>query len=117
VEKCYQTLLQNHVGVRLIRFAHSILHRCLSDGVKRGIIGFNAAHGARKPKLIQKEFEILDENQVLQFLIAAQDDRYEALYHVAIKTGMRQGELLGLKWSDVDFGTKDYCEYSVRLNV
>ena len=103
VEKYYQTLLQNHVGVRLIRFAHSILHRCLSDGVKRGIIGFNAANGARKPKLIQKEFEILDENQVLQFLIAAQDDRYEALYHVAIKTGMRQGELLGLKWSDVDW--------------
>ena len=57
----------------------------------------NAAYGARKPKLIQKEFEILDENQVLQFLIAAQDDRYEALYHVAIKTGMRQGELLGLE--------------------
>ena len=54
---------------------------------------------AKKPKLIQKEFEILDENQVLQFLITAQDDRYEALYHVAIKTGMRQGEILGLKWS------------------
>ena len=64
----------------------------------RGVVGLNAAYGARKPKLIQKEFEILDENQVLQFLIAAQDDRYEALYHVAIKTGMRQGELLGLKW-------------------
>ena len=43
VEKCYHTLLQNHVGVRQIHFAHSILHRCLSVGVKRGIIGFNAA--------------------------------------------------------------------------
>jgi integrase len=103
VEKCYQTLLQNHVGSRLIRFAHSILHRCLSDGVKRGIIGFNAAYGARKPKLIQKEMKILDESQVLQFLIAAQGDRYEALYHLAIRTGMRQGEILGLKWSDLDW--------------
>jgi len=62
-----------------------------------------AGHGARLPKLIQKEMEILNESEVLQFLMFAHGTRNEGLYHVAIKTGMRQGELLGLKWSDLDW--------------
>jgi len=47
--------------------------------------------------------EILNESEVLQFLMFAHGTRNEGLYHVAIKTGMRQGELLGLKWSDLDW--------------
>ena len=39
----------------------------------------------------------------MRFLLAAKDSRYEALYHLAVKTGMRQGELLGLKWNDLDW--------------
>jgi integrase len=46
---------------------------------------------------------VLDANQVTQFLIAAQDSRYEALYSLAIHTGMRQGELFGLKWMDLNW--------------
>ncbi len=45
---------------------------------------------------------ILDEYQVMQFMMAAKGHRHEALFNLAIKTGMRQGELLGLKWSDVN---------------
>ena len=48
--------------------------------------------------------QFLDENQVQQLLITAKasNNRFFALYHLAIATGMRQGELLGLKWSDLD---------------
>ena len=47
----------------------------------------------------------LDENQVQQFMIVAkaQNDRFFTLYYLAISTGMRQGELLGLKWADLDW--------------
>jgi integrase len=103
IEDLYQNLLQRGVSVRNVRYVHSLLHRSLSDAVKRGVVGLNASHGARQPKLVQQEMKILDENQVMQFFIAVQDDRNEALYHMAIKTGMRQGELLGLKWTDLDW--------------
>ena len=103
IEGLYQALLQDGVSVRNVRYVHSLLHRSLSDAVKRGVVGLNAAHGARQPKMLHHEMKILDENQVMQFFIAVQDDRNVALYHMAVKTGMRKGELLGLKWTDLDW--------------
>jgi integrase len=103
IEGLYQVLLQEGVSVRNVRYVHSLLHRSLSDAVKRGVVGLNAAHGARQPKMVFQEMKILDENQVMQFFIAVQNDRNNALYHMAIKTGMRKGELLGLKWTDLDW--------------
>jgi integrase len=47
--------------------------------------------------------QFLDETQASQFLLAVRGDRNETLYYLAIATGMRQSELLGLKWSDVDW--------------
>ena len=47
--------------------------------------------------------QVLDEAQVTQFLVAAQDSPFLALYQLAITTGMRQGELLGLKWTDLQW--------------
>lgn len=49
--------------------------------------------------------QVLDDNQARQFLIVAQGHRYEALFHLAITTGLRMGELLGLKWEDLDWAT------------
>ena len=103
VEKLYADLLNSGVSIRNVRYVHSLLHKSLKDAVKRGHVAFNAADGARQPRLPQKEMEILDEYQALELLIAAKSSRHEALLHLAIKTGMRQGELLGLKWSDLDW--------------
>ena len=103
IEGLYQKLLQEGVSPRNVRYVHALLHRSLSDAVKRGLVGLNAAHGARQPKYVHKEMQILDEGQVMQFLLTVQEDRNAALYHIAFKTGMRQGELLGLKWSDLDW--------------
>ena len=49
--------------------------------------------------------QVLDEIQVNQFLVPAIGSPFEALCHLAVKTGMRQGELLGLKWSDLQWGS------------
>ena len=87
VEGLYKKLLQRGVSVRNVRYVHSLLHRSLADAVKRGVVGLNAAHGARQPKMLHHEMKILDENQVMQFFIAVQDNRNKALYHMAIKTG------------------------------
>lgn len=59
--------------------------------------------GALLPRKEEKEMQVLAESQVIRFLIAAEGSRYKALYHLAITTGMRYGELTGLKWSDIDW--------------
>ena len=47
--------------------------------------------------------KILDESQVSQMLVAAFGYRLEALYYLAVTTGMRQSEIVGLKWTDLDW--------------
>ncbi len=54
------------------------------------------------PKVERKEITPLDRDQARALLEAARGDRLEALYVLAVHTGMREGELLGLKWEDVD---------------
>lgn len=103
IERLYQDLLEDGVSVRNIHYIHSLLHRSLNDAFKRGIVGFNASHGARLPKLQHREMEILNEAEVIQFLVTVENNRNAALYHLAIVTGMRLGELLGLKWTDLDW--------------
>lgn len=67
-----------------------------------GVIPKNVAAHIRLPKPRKKEINPLNPEQARAFLSAARGDRYEALYVLAIHCGLRQGELLGLKWQDVD---------------
>ena len=103
VERLYTNLHDSGVSVRTVQFAHAVLHAALAKAIKYGHIGRNPAHGASLPRNNHSEMNVLDANQVTQFLIAAQDSRYEALYSLAIHTGMRQGELFGLKWTDLNW--------------
>ena len=103
VEKLCADLLNANVGIRTIRMTHAVLHSALEKAVQYDLIGKNPAHKADVPKYKHSEMTFLDSDQATQFLIAAQDSRYEALYYMAIHTGMRQGELFGLKWTDLDW--------------
>jgi integrase len=65
----------------------------------------NHDHGTALPKYRHAEMQVLYETQVVQFLVAAHGSLYEAVYHLAIKTGMCEGELFGLRWSDLHWNT------------
>lgn len=105
VDGLYQNRLKAGVGVRTVRYVHSVLHSALEKAVKLGMLTRNPSDGATQPRQDQAEILIYDESQVTQFLIASQENRHEALFHLAVKTGMRQGELLGLKWADLNWTT------------
>jgi integrase len=104
IQLLYNQLVKAGKGLRTVRYVHQVLHSSLEHAVKLGVIGRNPCKAAIPPKPKTKEMKFLDENQVQQFLIAAQTshDRFYALYRQAVTTGMRMGELLGLKWEDLD---------------
>ncbi len=110
VEKFYAGLIENGVGIRTVRLVHSILHCALERAVFQLLLTRNPAAHTALPRYKHGEMKVLDEGEVNQFLLAAIDSPYIGLYHLAVKTGMRKGELLGLKWSDLQWG-------SGRLNV
>jgi len=93
------------IGTRTITYIHSTLHRALVKAVKLGLLTRNPADATTPLKYTHKEMTVLSESQVTQFLIAARGNRHEMLFHLAVKTGLREGELLGLKWIDLDWTT------------
>jgi integrase len=103
IERLYTDLLGSGVSARTVKMVHSVLHKALERSVAYGHLGRNPARGASLPRYTHSEMKVLDADQAHQFLIAAQGSRYEALYYLAIHTGMRQGELFGLKWTDLNW--------------
>ncbi len=82
--------------------AHRVLHRALHDAERLGLVTRNVAEQVRAPRRSTPEMQVLSEDEAAAFLHAAEGDRFAALYVLALTTGMRQGELLGLRWADVD---------------
>ena len=105
VEKFYAGLIEKGVGIRTVRLVHSILHCALERAVIQSMLTRNPASHAALPRYKHGEMKVLDEGQVNRFLLAAIDSPFVGLYHLAVKTGMRQGELLGLRWSDLQWGS------------
>ncbi|EQD60987.1 phage integrase, partial [mine drainage metagenome] len=85
-----------------VRHIHAELHRALEQGVRRGAVARNVAALVDPPQAVRSEMRPLTPEQVRALLAAARGDRLEALCVLAGTTGMRRGELLGLRWADVD---------------
>jgi integrase len=84
-----------------VRKIHSTLHKALSQAVSDGMIPSNAAD-VKAPRPVPEEMRPLSKDEARVLLEAARGDRFGALYVLAITTGLRRGELLGLRWDDVD---------------
>lgn len=85
-----------------IRSMNAPLSAALNAAKREGIVSRNVAEDVRLPRADKREMAFLTRKQANELLQAAADTRLEALYVLAVATGMRLGELLGLKWSNVD---------------
>jgi integrase len=101
IEKFYVDLLDAGVGPRSVCHTHAVLHRALEKAVGYGLVLRNPAHGVTLPQYKPAEMQVWDDSQVSVFLVAAESSHYRALYYLAITSGLRQGEIFGLKWSDL----------------
>src|SRR5581483_5059878 len=81
---------------------HAVIHEALEQAVKEGLVGRNVSDATDPPKIKKSEMKTWTPDEVRKFLAAAKSDRYYSLFLAAITTGMRQGELLGLRWQDLD---------------
>jgi integrase len=104
VRGIYREKLDAGLSAATVRKMHSILRKALKQAVLDGLIPRNVCEAVKPPKVERKEITPLNREQAKTLLEAANSagDRLEALYVLAIHTGMREGELLGLKWEDVD---------------
>src|SRR5829696_2898365 len=103
----YREMQDRGLSARTVQYAHAVLHRALEQATRWGMVGRNVAEDVDLPQVRCEEMRPLNRDQTRALLKAAEGHRLEALYIVAVHTGMRPGEILALKWDDVDldFGT------------
>lgn len=88
---------------KTVRHVHTTLRKALADAVEAKHLSWNPATAAKSPKVERtKEPDHWYAEQLRAFLDFASDDRLHALWMLAMTSGMRRGELLGLRWSDLD---------------
>ncbi len=102
VRGLYRERLEAGLAPRMVQFIHTTLHKALKQAVADNLIPRNVTEAVKAPRPEGKEMRPLSHDQARALLGAARGERLEALYVLALTTGMRQGELLGLKWEDFD---------------
>ncbi|MCW5887594.1 MAG: site-specific integrase [Anaerolineales bacterium] len=108
IQRLYDKLIASGKGSRTVQMVHAVIHRSLNQAVKLGIISLNPDDATSPPKPQEKEMSVLDQEQVQRLLIEAKRKSFRefVFYFFVLATGVRQGELLGLKWEDFDAGKK-----------
>ena len=104
VEKAYQTLTRSGLAAKTVMNTHTVLRRALGDAERLDLVVRNAAASARPPSARRKEQSTWTPDELSRFLASVVDHRLFAAFVLGATTGMRRGELLGLRWRDVDLG-------------
>lgn len=94
------------LSARTVQYHHRVLGKALSYAVKMKILPYNIARDVSAPRAKKKEMRALTAEEVRHFLEVAKGHRDYPIIFMAVHTGMRRGELLGLKWQDIDFKNK-----------
>ena len=118
----YQKLLEggrikggNHaagLSPTTVRSIHNIIHHALRTAVENGLLPVNPADGVIPPKIVRETKSILNQEQLDRFKSAVKQDWvWRDFFLTELTTGLRRGELCGLKWSDFDeeAGTLNVC--------
>ena len=90
------------LSARTVKHAHFVLHRALERAVEGELVARNVAHGVRVPKVEAIEITILKADQIAAVLAALVDHPLYPIVVLALSSGARRGELLALRWGDVD---------------
>lgn len=102
VQTFYKKKLDEGLSARSVESFHNVLHKALDTAVRWGLVARNVCDAVSAPRGQSFEVIMLTVEQVRAFREALHGHRLEALFLLAIATGMRRGEIMGLKWQDVD---------------
>jgi integrase len=115
IQKLYRKLLDAGLAPRTVEYVHATLHAALQQAVKWRMISYNPAAAAEPPRPKKQEKRALTAEESRAFFAEAINSKIYELLALAAHTGMRRGELLALKWTDIDDGVIHIVRALVRV--
>lgn len=103
VQAFYRRLEKQGLSPKTVNSTHGVLHKALDTAVRWNMLARNVCDVVSPPRIVKHEIQPLSMEQAQHLLEAARGDRLEMPLLLALVTGLRRGELLGLKWADIDF--------------
>jgi integrase len=105
LQSFYTKKLEEGLSSTTVISFHNVLHKALETAVRWNLISRNICDLVSPPRRKRFEIQPLSIEQVQQLLAAARGHRLEALFILALASGLRRGELIGLKWQDINIQT------------
>jgi integrase len=102
LQSLYKVKLESGLSTRSVRYIHTLIHNCLDTAIKWEMTSRNVAKQVQPPALKRRKATVLNREQTKIFLEKGVTSRWYPVYVLALMTGMREGEILGLRWTDVD---------------
>ena len=97
---------RRRLSARTVQYLHAILRAALQHAVREELVARNVARLVQPPRVPHEEVRPLDDDEIRAFLAAGRTDRLYAAYLLMIGLGLRRGEVLGLRWTDVDLDAR-----------
>ena len=104
VQSFYAAKLRDGTSPRTVQLCHLRLSQALKQGVQWGLLPRNVRDFAKPPRVTYQHGDVWSVEESRTFLAKAEKDSFHPFRPLALKTGMRRGELLGLRWHDLDRG-------------
>ena len=119
IQACYGRVREGGRSARTALHCHRVLKEALGHALRMQLISRNPAEAVKPPRPERYEIPSLGPDELARLLDAADATPYGALVHTAVMTGLRLGELLGLRWQDVDLeagllGVRQTCQWLPR---
>ncbi len=102
IQSLYSQMLKQGLSSRTVRYTHTVLSTALKQAVKWKMIIQNLCDNCELPRKERKEMKCFSSEETAKFLETARSNKWFSLFLIAIETGMRPSEYLGLKWNDID---------------
>ncbi len=107
VQSLYKQKSGEGLSPKMVHSIHGVLHKSLENAVRWKLVSSNVCDLLSPPRLVKQEIQPLAPDQARRLVEAARGHRLEPVLILAITTGMRRGELLALRWQDIDFENKN----------
>ncbi len=106
LDEVYAELLERGLSPASVRHCHSVARRALRDAIRNDLVPRNVADAATPPRVARKELSVWTADELRTFLAAVDDSRLYAAWWLLGTAGLRRGEVLGLRWQDLNLDTR-----------